>query len=306
MDTKTGTRARGGTSPPRPVFGSGRLSRSRGVFPIRETPAGRLSLPKADQVKLRQVNRGPPSNRRSDPLPLLVEEKRSQKDAAEAFGVTEAAISKRVKALNLDLSRHVGLERAKVVADHGLDVVAQLQRINRAIGEELEWALGEARQPGADRKGLQGVVVDLTSEIRKQLGLQLDIVRALTTSRRSPTFSRRSSMPLGSARRKPGRPSSSGSLRDGLFDQLLASLAQGDEPLATDEEYWRWIRAWGHAHAVRPVPLLGDALTRPDSATAGPEAPRRLHLGPLSRVRHVCAEDKQGRGSARERRARAG
>jgi DNA-directed RNA polymerase specialized sigma24 family protein len=110
---------------------------------------------------------------------LLVEEKRSQKEAAEHFGVTEGAISKRVRVLNLDLPRHVGLERAKAVADHGLDVVAQLQRINRGISEELEWALTEARRPGADRKGLQGVVVDLTAEVRKQLGLQLDVIRAL-------------------------------------------------------------------------------------------------------------------------------
>lgn len=110
---------------------------------------------------------------------LLVEEDRSQREAAAYFGVTEAAISKRVKALNLNLSRHVGLERAKEVADHGLNVASQLQRINRVIQEELTWALGEARKPGADRKGLQHVVIDLTGEVRKQLHLQLDILRSL-------------------------------------------------------------------------------------------------------------------------------
>ena len=64
---------------------------------------------------------------------LLTEEGRSQRDAAEFFGVSEAAVSKRVKVLNLNLTRHVGLERAKAVADHGLDVAEQLQGINRAI-----------------------------------------------------------------------------------------------------------------------------------------------------------------------------
>src|SRR5712691_5319425 len=110
---------------------------------------------------------------------LLVEEGRSQREAASYFGVTEAAISKRVKALRLNLSRHVGLERAKDVAEHGLDVVAQLQTINEAILGELDWALRAAREPGADRKGLQSVIVDLGGEIRKQLGFQLEVLRSL-------------------------------------------------------------------------------------------------------------------------------
>ena len=71
---------------------------------------------------------------------LLVEEGHSQREAADYFGVTEAAISRRVKNLNLNLTRHVGLERAKDVADHGLNVVEQLQGINRVIRDELEWA----------------------------------------------------------------------------------------------------------------------------------------------------------------------
>lgn len=119
---------------------------------------------------------------------LLAEEGHSQKDAAAYFGVTEAAVSKRVKTLNLNLSRHVGLERAKEVADHGLDVVSQLQRINRVIHEELMWALGETRRPGADRKGLQQVVIDLTGEVRKQLHLQLDILRSLYDLRAVAAF----------------------------------------------------------------------------------------------------------------------
>ena len=54
---------------------------------------------------------------------MLVEEGKSQHEAATYFGVSEAAVSKRVKALNLNLSRHVGLERAKDVADYGLEVM---------------------------------------------------------------------------------------------------------------------------------------------------------------------------------------
>jgi predicted transcriptional regulator len=78
---------------------------------------------------------------------LLAEKQYNQHQAANHFGVTEAAISKRVKALQLNLSRHVGLERASDVAQHGLDVVNQLQRINRVISEELDWSLPRACSP---------------------------------------------------------------------------------------------------------------------------------------------------------------
>ncbi|MDP2605263.1 MAG: hypothetical protein Q8S00_22200 [Deltaproteobacteria bacterium] len=110
---------------------------------------------------------------------LLVEEGRSQQEAATYFGVSEAAVSKRVKTLNISLNRHVGLERAKDVADHGLNIIDQLQTVNDVIQTEMNWAIQEARKPGADRKGLQQVVIDLTAEIRKQLRFQLEILRSL-------------------------------------------------------------------------------------------------------------------------------
>jgi DNA-directed RNA polymerase specialized sigma24 family protein len=110
---------------------------------------------------------------------LLVEEGCSQRDAANLFGINEAAISKAVKRLNLNLGRHIGLERAKDVADHGLNVVGQLQGINGTIQEELRWATQEARREGGDRHGLQKVMIELSSEVRNQLGFQLDILRSL-------------------------------------------------------------------------------------------------------------------------------
>ncbi len=110
---------------------------------------------------------------------LLVEEHHSQREAADYFGVTEAAISRRVKNLDINLTRHVGLHRAKDVDDHGLNVVEQLQGINRVIRDELEWAQTEARRTGGDRKGLQGVIIDLAGEVLKQLGFQLSILRSL-------------------------------------------------------------------------------------------------------------------------------
>ncbi len=110
---------------------------------------------------------------------MLVENGQTQSEVAAHFGVSEAAVSKRVKALNIQLSRHVALERAKEVADHGLNVVHQLQGINNVIQDELQWATEAARRPGADRKGLQAVIIDLTGEVRKQLRFQLEVLRSL-------------------------------------------------------------------------------------------------------------------------------
>ncbi len=110
---------------------------------------------------------------------MLVEKGQTQSEVATHFGVSEAAVSKRVKALNIHLSRHVALERAKEVADHGLNVVHQLQGINNVIQDELQWATEAARKPGADRKGLQTVIIDLTGEVRKQLRFQLEVLRSL-------------------------------------------------------------------------------------------------------------------------------
>ena len=108
---------------------------------------------------------------------LLVEEGYSQRQVADYFGVSEAAVSKAVKRPNLN--RHVGMERAKEVADHGLNVVTELQGINRTIREELQWAMQEARREGGDRQGSQEVIAEWASEVRKQLGFQLEILRSL-------------------------------------------------------------------------------------------------------------------------------
>src|SRR5215831_1453692 len=71
------------------------------------------------------------------------------------------------------------MERAKEVADHGLNVVTQHQGINRTIREELQWAMQEARREGGDRQGSQEVIAEWASEVRKQLGFQLEILRSL-------------------------------------------------------------------------------------------------------------------------------
>ena len=49
-------------------------------------------------------------------------------------------------------------------------------------------------------------------------------------------------MPLGKSHRRPEKPLPDDSLKDGLYDQLLTSLTQGGEPIATKEECSQWER----------------------------------------------------------------
>ena len=61
-------------------------------------------------------------------------------------------------------------------------------------------------------------------------------------------------MPLGKSRRRRDRPLSDDSTKDALYDQLLSSLEQGGEPLATEEEYHDWMRQWRKAHPGQTDP----------------------------------------------------
>ncbi len=76
---------------------------------------------------------------------------RSQADAARHFGVSEAAISQRLKKLTGLTSRVVALEKAGEVVDHQLSAHQRLQRAQQVILDQLEWAEREAQQPDADR-----------------------------------------------------------------------------------------------------------------------------------------------------------
>ena len=76
----------------------------------------------------------------------------SQADAARQFGVSEAAISQRLRKLRGLTSRVVALERAGEVVDQKIDATARLQRAQEIIDDELAWAVDQAQQPGADRR----------------------------------------------------------------------------------------------------------------------------------------------------------
>src|SRR5260221_685090 len=104
----------------------------------------------------------------------------SQADAARHFGVSEAAIHQRLKRMRALTSQVVALERAGQVVEDKLSATARLERVQQVIDGELAWAVGQARQPGANRGALADVILKLAGEVRQQLGLQLELLAHFT------------------------------------------------------------------------------------------------------------------------------
>ena len=94
-------------------------------------------------------------------------------------------------------------------------------------------------------------------------------------------------MPLGSSRPRRNRLSSTGSDKDALYEQLLVSLTQGGEPLATEEEYGHWLRDWGKSHPGQEAPL--SAMPRPIQRY---RALRMLEFLAWERVERFWAEER--------------
>ena len=72
-----------------------------------------------------------------DELERFLAEGRSQADAAKHFGVTEAAISQRVKTLRIATSKVVALERAGEVVEQKMQATERLERVQQVIDDEL-------------------------------------------------------------------------------------------------------------------------------------------------------------------------
>ncbi len=146
-----------------------------------------MPKPKIDHVKLNQMLRAG----------------KSPKEVAEHFGVSQAAICKARKGLNVAVVKNVVLESAhKVVAEH-LDTIGQLQKINQNANELLDllmrWNRGDSealqilesqvrkvKVKGSEEevaeykfKDPRELALKAMQEIRGQLGLQLDIFKTL-------------------------------------------------------------------------------------------------------------------------------
>ena len=146
-----------------------------------------MPKPKIDRVKLNQMLRnGKPQNK-----------------IAQFFGVTEGAISKAKKELNVAVVKNVALESAHKVVAENLDSIAQLTKINRYANELLDslmkWNRGDKEalqilESQVRKVKVRGSEQEITEykfkdprelaliamkEIRGQLGLQLDIFKTL-------------------------------------------------------------------------------------------------------------------------------
>jgi len=146
-----------------------------------------MPKPKIDRVKLnRMLQRGKP-----------------QHEIAQRFGVTEGAISKAKKELNVAVVKNVALESAHKVVDKHLDTIGQLQKINQNANELLDllmrWSRGDQEalqilESQVRKVKVRGNEEEITEyrikdprelalkamqEIRGQLNLQLDIFKTL-------------------------------------------------------------------------------------------------------------------------------
>jgi hypothetical protein len=130
---------------------------------------------------------------------------KTQRKCAQIFGVTESAISKARRELNVSVVKNVALENAHRVVDKNLNAVDQLQKINEHANELLDlcmaWQRGDPealqilesqRTTRFVRIGDEEVPVDdfkfkdprelalkAMAEIRSQLKLQLEIFQEL-------------------------------------------------------------------------------------------------------------------------------
>lgn len=128
---------------------------------------------------------------------------KSQKEVAEAFGVSEAAVSKAKKELDIRVIQNVALENAHKVLDKHLDTISQLQKINENANELLDllmrWNRGDqealqilesqvrkVKVKGSEEevteyrfKDPRELALKAMGEIRGQLALQLDMFQAL-------------------------------------------------------------------------------------------------------------------------------
>jgi len=112
-------------------------------------------------------------------LDRMLRSGKSQKECAQVFGVTEAAVSKSKKKLKNTIVRTASLEKANEVMESHLDMAGQLQKINHAINDELDKTRHLAANADVENlRSLQEIIIKLSSEVRHQLALQIKIFQA--------------------------------------------------------------------------------------------------------------------------------
>jgi hypothetical protein len=183
-----------------------------------------MPKPKIDRVKLNQ----------------MIRDGKPQSKIAQYFGVTEGAISKAKKELNIAVVKNVALESAHKVVDRNLDTIGQLQKINGNANELLDllmrWNRGDegalqilesqvrkVRVRGSEEeiteyrfKDPRELALKAMQEIRGQLNLQLDIFKTLYDVQAVAEFQKEVLTAIGEV--EPG-------VRDKIIQRLKESRA---------------------------------------------------------------------------------
>jgi transcriptional regulator len=148
-----------------------------------------MPKPKIDRIKLSQMLRAG----------------KTQREIAQVFSVTEGAISKARKELNLNVVKNVALENAGRIVDKNLNAVDQLQEINShanwLLDHVMKWIKGDKKAIQVLEKNARlvnvgtkeepeyateykfkdphEIALKAMAEIRGQLKLQLEIFQTL-------------------------------------------------------------------------------------------------------------------------------
>jgi len=111
-------------------------------------------------------------------LEKLVREGNGVSQIAKKMGVTKGAVSKALKRLNVAISKDVALRSAPEVVEKKLDAMSQLININKLINNELSYIEENIKTASMkERKELQDQKLKHVAEVRKQLGLLLNIAQ---------------------------------------------------------------------------------------------------------------------------------
>ena len=99
---------------------------------------------------------------------------------ADELGFSKGSISKALKRLNVAVTKDVALRSASDVVDQKLDAMGQLTHVNKLINNELDH-IEESIQGASEkqRKDLRNQKLRHVAEVRKQLGLFLNIAQTL-------------------------------------------------------------------------------------------------------------------------------
>ena len=119
----------------------------------------------------------------------LIRDGNSPADAARLLGVGRSAVSKRLKALKIGVTRDVTLRSAAKLVDRGMNAMVQLRKINDSVNAELDRIEeGASGLMGADREKFQAQRLKHVAEIRKQLSIMLDVYQVYSGYEEAKAF----------------------------------------------------------------------------------------------------------------------